>query len=115
MLSLGYLGQIFWLDLVPGTGLEPVSLAARASKTLVSANSTTRALLFSILDLGFSIGLRQAPFPSRPLKFKIENRKLRGLAQPIAHPGVNLQPFGAALHQIGVELDAAALENRHDA
>jgi hypothetical protein len=29
---------------VPGTGLEPVSLAARASKTLVSANSTTRAV-----------------------------------------------------------------------
>jgi hypothetical protein len=41
--------------MVPGTGLEPVSLAARASKTLVSANSTTRALGFSILDWGFSI------------------------------------------------------------
>ena len=29
--------------LVPGIGLEPISLSARASKTLVSANFTTRA------------------------------------------------------------------------
>jgi hypothetical protein len=28
---------------VPGIGLEPISLSARASKTLVSANFTTRA------------------------------------------------------------------------
>ena len=30
-------------SLVPGIGLEPISLSARASKTLVSANFTTRA------------------------------------------------------------------------
>jgi hypothetical protein len=29
--------------MVLGTGVEPASLAARASKTLVYANSTTRA------------------------------------------------------------------------
>ena len=34
-------------DFVVRTGLEPVSLAARASKTLVSANSTTRARMIS--------------------------------------------------------------------
>ena len=45
---------------VPGAGLEPTSLSARASKTLVSANSTTRAFRFRTLDCGYRRARRKA-------------------------------------------------------
>ena len=48
---------------VPGTGLEPASLSARASKTLVSANSTTRALGLRMADFGYRIVQGKAETP----------------------------------------------------
>lgn len=46
--------------MVPGAGLEPTSLSARASKTLVSANSTTRALGLRMADFGYRIAQGKA-------------------------------------------------------
>ena len=55
--------QVMLSEMVPGAGLEPTSLSARASKTLVSANFTTRAGLdhrIQIADFGFP-NKRQIP------------------------------------------------------
>src|SRR5687768_18150093 len=38
-----------------------------------------------------------------------------GHAQPVAHAGIDLEAFGAVLHEVGIKLDPARLENGHDA
>ena len=96
-------------EMVPGAGLEPTSLSARASKTLVSANSTTRALGLRMADFGYRTAQGKAETlsglrPARESPEPVERGDGGGSCYPIS----DLSAIGLATADIRPPKSAAA-------